>query len=502
LFFAAQLAALVLAPALASAEPLGTGIRIDQMQPASPESPFFRAEGPGAPFREGVRFAAGLTFEYGKGVLRAVGVDEQGGKTDLATLVDHALLARVSASISPLHWLSFDLSLPFALVEAGDDSRPYGGQRPAKAEAPAFGDIRFGAHFRPINDPTFSLIVGGRFWAPVGSQQAYLSDADFRAEVDIGAAGELKTLLYGATLHVAPGLFLRRSGDRAAASLAVHYKLTPSLSVGLEPTVALFTLRDTRDNDTFALLVEPMAAARLRLGSFLVGLAVGPGFGGAPGTAEVRGLLNVAYAGRGKPPKAPKNTAPADRDLDKIPDARDACPDEAGPDSRDPKQRGCPARDRDGDGIRDEEDYCPDRVGVAHVDPKANGCPDSDNDTLPDPIDACKNEPGTAENGCPKHARMTTAGFDVKPPIAFQGDKLTPESLEALEEIAATMRANQKLEQVSIGIGTKGADPKLADRRAQQVLLVLRRSSLDPTRYEVVLRDDLRAGSVVVRLIR
>ena len=64
------------------------------------------------------------------------------------------------------------------------------------------------------------------------------------------------------------------------------------------------------------------------------------------------------------------------------------------------------------------------------------------------------------------------------------------------------MRANPKIEQVSIGIGTKGANNKLSDKRAQEVLLVLRAGNLDSSRYEVVLRDDLRGGSVVVRLIR
>ena len=39
---------------------------------ASPESAFFRAEGPHAPFAEGVEFAAGVTFEYGRGLLREV----------------------------------------------------------------------------------------------------------------------------------------------------------------------------------------------------------------------------------------------------------------------------------------------------------------------------------------------------------------------------------------------------------------------------------------------
>jgi len=489
-------------PAVASAEAPGKGIRIDQMQPASPESSFFRAEGPTPRFDEGIRFAAGLTFEYANGPLRLTGVDANGGEQDLGAVVDHALIARLSGALMPVHWLSLDVSLPFVLVESGEDARSYAGQRWLAGQSPAVGDARFGLHFRPIQTETLNLLIGGRYWAPVGSREAYMSDADFRAEADVGVAGKVSSVLYGATVHVAPGFFLGRSGDRIAASLAAHYQVAPIFSVGLEPSIALFTLRDTRNEDSLAVLVEPLAAARLNLGNFHLGLAAGPGFGGAPGTAAFRGLLSVAYTGAGEKPKPVKIAKTNDRDQDKIPDDKDACPDEAGPDSHDPEQRGCPAVDRDGDGIRDEEDFCPERAGVPHPDPKANGCPDSDNDSLPDPIDQCKNEPGTSANGCPRYARMTGSGFTVTPPLTFRDDKLTSEGRAALEEIAATMRANPKIEQVSIGIGTKGADSKLADRRAQQILLIMRASSLDSTRYEVVLRDDLRAGTVVIRLIR
>jgi transposase len=64
------------------------------------------------------------------------------------------------------------------------------------------------------------------------------------------------------------------------------------------------------------------------------------------------------------------------------------------------------------------------------------------------------------------------------------------------------MRANPKIEQVSIGVGTKGAPAKLSDKRAQEILLILRAGNLDESRYEVLLRDDLKAGNVLVRLVR
>jgi hypothetical protein len=502
---AAVIGAIGLGAPRALAEPTSaaTGVRIDQLQPASPESPFVRAEGPHEPIADGAEIAASFGVEYAKGLLREVAYDDTGAKKTLATLVDSAVLARIGASVTPVHWLSADLSVPFALMVTGDAPVQYGpGALPSAAKAPGLGDPRIGVHVRPIDGRSFGLILGGRVWAPVGSQDAYLSDARFRGEVDIGVAGQVKSILYGCTANVSPGLFLKRDGDRVGAACAVHLAPTSFLSVGVEPSFSMFNVVDAKEVSSFALMIEPLAAVRLRFGGLRLGLAGGPGFGDAPGAASMRLLFNVGYVASSTPPKPPAE-APRDRDLDGIVDAQDGCPDEAGPQSRDPKQHGCPGRDRDGDGIRDEEDFCPDRTGIPYPDPKATGCPDLDNDGLPDPIDPCKSEPGPEPGGCPRYARLGTAGFTVNPPIEFtKEDKLTDAGREAIEEIAATMRANPKLDQVSFGVGTKGANAKTADKRAQEILLILRSGHLDASRYEVLLRDDVPSGAVIVRNVR
>lgn len=494
--------ALVLASRVASAaEPVQEGIRIDQMQPASAESAFFYAEGPHQAFSEGVEFAAGVTFEYGKGLLNEVSYDRQGKRTVLVPLVEHAVFARLSGSITPLHWLSFDLSLPFALFERGAPAVSPGSAWHSAAPF-GVGDLRVGVHFRPIDTRAFGLLLGGRFWAPLGSEEAYLSDGRLRAEIDVGVAGEAKRLLYGCSFSVAPGLVLRRNGDRAAAACALHGAVSSVVSIGVEPAASLISTK-VNDKPSFGVLVEPLAALRLRLGGFRIGVAAGPGFGFAAGAAQVRALLNFAYVGRGKPPAAPTSSS-SDRDLDKIPDNLDACPDEAGATSDNPKQRGCPVRDRDADGISDEQDFCPDRVGVRHPNPKASGCPDADNDGLPDPIDSCRIEPGSVPDGCPRYARLTGVGFEVRPQITFskKDDKISREGRAAIEEIAASMRANPSIARISIEIGTRGDKPKVSDKHAEQILLVLRAGNLDTSRYEVVLRSDLPARTVVVRLLQ
>ncbi len=76
-----------------------------------------------------------------------------------------------------------------------------------------------------------------------------------------------------------------------------------------------------------------------------------PGSGGPP---------NPGPPPSGGPVPAPR---PRDRDGDGVPDARDACPRQAGPTSN-----GCP--DTDGDGVTDNVDHCPLIFGG-----RSNGCP-------------------------------------------------------------------------------------------------------------------------------
>jgi outer membrane protein OmpA-like peptidoglycan-associated protein len=499
----------------AFADPPRSGVRLDGLQSASPDSTFFRAEGPHEKKTGVTEVGLSLGVDYAEAPLRAVGVDTSGGSSDVAKIIQRALLMRVGASISPASWMWLDLQAPFALFEQSGITTgkpvPYAGQAVSPASAPALGDLRTGLHFRPIDTESFDLIFGGRFWAPVGSIDAYLSDGRFRAEVDLGAAGRVGKLLYGCTLSVAPGFFLPRDGDRIAASCGVHGQAIPSLSLGLEPSFALYRdLRDARSGngkpvDGFAYQLEPLAAIRFHYEGFSAALSAGPGFGDAPGTPQFRGLFQLSYQIDGKPKALPTGPGkPVDSDLDTIPDDRDTCPDEAGPDSSDSRRRGCPVKDADADQILDEDDSCPNDPGVKSSDAKANGCPDSDNDLLPDPIDQCKNEPGPAPSGCPVYARLEKKGFRVTPPIAFAegSSALSKQAKAALEEIAATMRANPKLGHVSVVLGTKGAPGAVSDKRAEQITTILRNVNVDAQRFEVVLQDTLKSGTVEVKITK
>ncbi len=500
---------MLLTPTSALAQGHGSEIRIDQMQPASAGSPFTRAEGPHEEFDEGVAYAFRLTGDYAFMPLQSTVLNPTPTMTtDNLAPVAHALLFHLGASLSPLYWLNFELNFPFAVFEGGDDETRVSSESFPAGE-PGQGDLRIGAFRRPITGEDLDLALGARFWAPTGSTKAYLGGEHkyFRLELVGSAAGEIDLVTYGCTLGVAPLFFAGGDGDRIAASCAAHFALAPAISVGLEPHVALFNYvrsdfekknRQTAGlgNGGIVAQFEPLVAAQVRFGDFSIGFAGGPGIGTAPGTATARGMITFGYAAKGERVIV---EVVQDADLDGIEDEYDACPEEAGPKER----RGCPdPQDQDGDGII-EDDACPDEPGAKYDDPDANGCPDQDNDHFADPVDPCPTEPGPTSDGCPKYARLEGDNFVITPPIRFpkRSAKLPAKSREALIEVIRTMRANPKIEQVSLSIGIKGARKKLTNDRAAKILAIFNDQSVDSNRFEVELSGDLKSGHVKVRAI-
>jgi OOP family OmpA-OmpF porin len=94
------------------------------------------------------------------------------------------------------------------------------------------------------------------------------------------------------------------------------------------------------------------------------------------------------------------NGCPIDSDADRVPDGIDQCPET--PRGATVDARGCPT-DSDHDGVLDGIDQCADTPAGTPVD--AQGCPrDSDGDGVPDGVDQCADTPRGArvdEKGCP-----------------------------------------------------------------------------------------------------
>src|SRR5438046_2577899 len=97
---------------------------------------------------------------------------------------------------------------------------------------------------------------------------------------------------------------------------------------------------------------------------------------GTPSSRAERPRSSSCWAGTSPPERASASAGASDRDGGGVLDAEDACPDEPGVRTDDPKTNGCPPpKDRDGDGILNSEDACPDDPGPKNDDPKKNGCP-------------------------------------------------------------------------------------------------------------------------------
>ena len=147
-----------------------------------------------------------------------------------------------------------------------------------------------------------------------------------------------------------------------------------------------------------------------------------------------------------------------DNDRDGIDDLHDACPNDAEDGKGERPHDGCPLdkTDSDGDGIVDPLDKCPkdpeDKDGFEDED----GCPDPDNDNdgIPDEFDECPNEPEDFDgvddtDGCPDAGisglRIKGGRVLTKKIIEFSDGGLTPDSFDALDQVALLLKARPKL---------------------------------------------------------
>jgi OOP family OmpA-OmpF porin len=196
-----------------------------------------------------------------------------------------------------------------------------------------------------------------------------------------------------------------------------------------------------------------------------------------------------------KPPPPPVPVL--DRDGDGVLDNEDACPDEPGVRTSDPKTNGCPPpKDRDGDGITDDVDACPDQPGVKSVDPKKNGCPpppDRDGDTITDDVDACPDaagepNPDPKKNGCPV-ARVEQGQIKIREQVqfAYNSAVILKTSDFIIEAVTKILQDHPEIKKVSIEGHTdsKGGDAfnkALSQQRANAVMKALIKKGIDKKR--------------------
>lgn len=497
------------------------GFAINRFDPAERGSDWFAADS--LDLRGHGRLMLGATGDWG--VKPLVLYDRDGDA--VANIIEHQLFVHVGGSLVLWDRLRLGVNLPILAYQAGEGGTLNGVRFEAK-EGAALGDLRLAADVRLFGKyrSAASLAAGVAVFAPTGDQDAFASDGQVRVLPRLLLAGDIGNLAYSAKLGVLyrandEGFNGSTKGTEAVLAAAIGYRNDNGrLVVGPE----LFGSTVVTDGDAFfsrrETPFELIFGAHYKVtDDWRIGAGVGPGLTRGFGSPQFRGLLSIEWAPEpakeplvlrpiekpdrdkdgildeddacpdepGEKSDDPKKNGcppPSDRDKDGILDADDACPDEPGIASEDPKKHGCPRPDTDKDGIFDDEDACVNEPGIKTTDPTTNGCPppkDTDKDTIIDPEDACPESPGPKDadpkkNGCPA-ARVEQGQIKIIERVEFENNsaKIRPESDKILQAVLAVMTEHPEFTKLSVeghtdNRGAAGHNLDLSRRRAASVM--------------------------------
>jgi outer membrane protein OmpA-like peptidoglycan-associated protein len=527
---ASALAFTVLLPSTARAQ--NAGFAIDRFDPAERGSDWFAADS--LDLRGHGRPMLGVTGDFSEKPLVLYNRDGD----ELKSVIEHQLFVHVGGSLVLWDRLRLGANLPILAYQAGESAVVNGAPFEAK-EGAAVGDLRLAADVRLLGEyrSPFSLAAGVAVFAPTGNQDAFAGDGKVRVLPRLLLAGDIGNLAYAAKVGVLyrandSGFNGSAQGTEAVVAAAIGYRTTDGkLVIGPE----LFGSSVISDGDAFfskrATPFELLFGAHYKVTDDVrLGAGVGPGLTRGFGSPQFRGLLSLEWAPepRNEPlvvPPAPKDRdrdgildaddacpdepgvasddpkkngcpPPGDRDKDGILDDRDACPDEPGIESEDPEKNGCPRPDSDKDGVFDDEDTCLNTPGIRTSDPATNGCPppkDTDKDEIIDPEDACPEAPGPRDsdpkkNGCPA-ARVEQGQIKILERVEFENNsaKIRPDSDRILQAVLTVMNEHPEFTKLSVeghtdNRGGANHNLDLSRRRAAAVMKWLTEHGVAPTR--------------------
>ena len=464
------------------------GFAIDRFEPSERGSEWFALDS--LDLRGHARPALGLVADYGYKPL----VIYDGNGKELRPLVTHQLFLHLGGSLVLWDRLRLAANLPLSPVVRGDGGL-VGTQQYAVHQGAALGDLRLSADLRLFGKYRGPITgaIGASVWLPTGTRSAYSGDGKVRAAPHAALAGELGAFNYA----VRAGFNYRsRSGTFSGADLGSEVIFGAAagirgaggkLLIGPEiygSTVVqggLFRRRGTPLEGLFG--VHYLIANAIRIGG-----GAGAGFTQGFGSPEVRAVASIEWV-----PQIPE--PPGDRDHDHILDRDDACPDEPGIASPDPKKNGCPLRDRDKDGIFDDDDACPDEAGVHSDDPTKNGCPvrDRDGDGILDDEDACPDIAGPKnddpeKNGCPP-ARIERGQIRILEQVQFKtgSAEILAVSDGILTAVLEIFQGHPEVSKVSVeghtdNVGGAKYNKGLSEQRVLSVLSWLTSHGVEPIR--------------------
>jgi OmpA-OmpF porin, OOP family len=531
------LSAAAVATALLSSAPShaqATGFALDQFDPSERGSDWFAADS--LDLRGHLRPAIGIVGDYADRPLAIYNPDG----SYRSSIVSDQLFVHLGASLVLWERLRVAFNLPLAVTQGGDGAS-VGATTYAAPGSFSVGDLRLAADLRLLGafgDP-ITLAIGAAVYVPTGSRSDYTGDEKLRLEPRVMVAGDIAAFVYAAKI----GFQYRGLQDNFAGTpLGDQFNFAASAGIRVAnkklvigPEV--FGSTTVTGGDAFSKTTTPLEGIvgfhYLIANSVRVGAGAGAGLDRGYGAPVARVLANLEWApgmeekpvvhdrdGDGvlddddacpdepgirtddpktngcPPPAAPP--PPADRDKDGILDDQDACPDVPGIKTDDPKTNGCPPPppDRDHDGIIDTDDACPDVPGVHTDDPKTNGCPpdpDRDKDGIKNEDDACPDEPGPAnkdpkKNGCPQ-AVVRNNQIMILEQVKFATGSavILPASNELLTAVAKVFTDHPEIKKVSIeghtdNVGPAGYNKALSAKRAASVAAWLVKHGIDASR--------------------
>jgi OOP family OmpA-OmpF porin len=497
----------LLASADALAQSTASGFAVGRFNPSERGSDWFASDS--LDVRGGVRPAIGVVGDYAHRPLVIYNPDG----TVASSIVRNQLIVHGGAALNLWDRLRIAFDVPVAVWQDGHGGTLNGVSYPVLSSA-AVGDLRASLDLRvagTYGDP-ITFAIGGQAFLPTGDQTSFLSDGSVRLLPHMQIAGDLGPIAYalsaGYMYHADETPFggYPRGGEIVGTAALGVRALDHKLLIGPEVygatvvtnSAALGALRQTP--------MEGLFGAHFNLASdWRAGVGAGTGLTRGFGEPAVRVVAMFEwFPAIVPPPPLPPEVAepppPPDRDKDGIPDESDACPDEPGVKTDDPKTNGCPPppADRDKDGIPDTEDACPDVPGVKTADPKTNGCPpdpDRDKDGIRNEDDACPDEPGPSDpdpkkNGCPK-AFIQGNQIKILDQVKFATGSAAivhaKESDEVLEAVAKVLRDHPEVKSVRVeghtdNVGTAALNKKLSTSRAASVVKWLSQHGIEGSR--------------------
>lgn len=458
---------------------------------------------------------------------------------EVAGFANDQLFVHMRGSLTLADRVRVGVNAPLLVYQNGSDVVVGGDEYRIQRQA-SFGDLRLSADVRLFGEQKDALTVatGIAVHLPTGSADHYTGDGAVRLQPRVQVAGEIGAFVYAGRTGVHIRTENKEVGGESMGSelllgaAAGVQLLEKKLLVG--PMLAASTVITAGSNGFFDRQTTPF---EVQLGAHYdvsrelrIGTGFGPGLSRGVGAPAARWVVSADWSPRPEPPPAP---VLIDSDGDGLADGLDACPNEHGPRTTDPKTDGCPPPpDADGDGIFDAQDACVERAGLAAPnDPSRHGCPpladqdrdgiadpedacvheagvknlsdaalngcplpkDSDGDGFLDEVDACPGDPGVAHadparNGCPKLV-ITSERIQLIDRIEFDTGQasLRPEANDVLSAVAEALLSNPQITRLSVeghtdSQGGAQMNRELSTRRAAAVMKWLLQQGIAPER--------------------